>query len=162
MRNLRWLLDPWLFIGSLLFALVLSAILIMVLYTTRSDRSKLAVSTAILKIIAAPTYTLSPQTTQTGSGTPQPTIDQSETSSGEIKVGALVKVSGTGGDGLRMRVSPGLDNEVVFVVKDGDVLRVADGPQMVSNYTWWYLVSIDDENIRGWVVGNFLALSQNP
>lgn len=163
MRNMiRWLLDPWVIVGSLLVAIVLSGTFLLVVYANRATRVNPAVSTAILNKIAAPTFSLSPQTSQSTLGTPPIANPLSTTSSEEIKIGTLVQVSGTGGDGLRIRVSPGLGNDVIFVVKDGDVFRVSDGPQEASGYTWWYLISTLDDNIRGWGVGNFLVISHNP
>jgi hypothetical protein len=159
---IRWLLDPWVIVGSLLVAFVLSSTFLLFVYATRAARVNPVVSIAILNKIAAPTFSLFPQTSQSTSGTPPIENPLSTISSGEIHVGIQVQVSGTGGDGLRMRVSPGLGNDVLFVAKDGEIFRVSDGPQEASGYTWWYLVSSLDDTVRGWVVGNFLVVSQNP
>ena len=43
-----------------------------------------------------------------------------------------------------------------------EIFLVADGPQQVDNYTWWYLVGPFDESRHGWAVANFLRVVQNP
>jgi hypothetical protein len=159
---IHWLLDPWVIVGSLMVAFVLSAIFFLFVNSTRYAQPNRPISTAILKIIAAPTFLPSTQTSQTISDTLAVENSKLTPSHGDIKNGIVVQVTGTGGDGLRMRVSPGLEYDVVFVAKDGDIFRVADGPQEGSGYTWWYLISPLDDSIRGWVVVNFLSVYQSP
>jgi hypothetical protein len=77
-------------------------------------------------------------------------------------VGAFVQVTGTSGDGLRLRAEPGLIGEVRFLGLESEVFQVKDGPRQVDEYTWWFLAAPYDESVQGWAVGNFLALAQNP
>lgn len=77
-------------------------------------------------------------------------------------MGAFVQVSGTGGDGLRLRAEPSLDGEVRFLGLESEVFRVEDGPEEVDGYTWWYMVAPYDDSVNGWGVSNFLAVVQNP
>ncbi|HZD55175.1 MAG TPA: hypothetical protein VE136_00510, partial [Anaerolineales bacterium] len=82
--------------------------------------------------------------------------------SGEVAIGAYVQITGTGGDGLRLRTGPGLSNEVRFLGLESEVFEVRDGPQEADGYTWWYLVAPFDETRNGWAVSGFLSVVQNP
>ena len=79
-----------------------------------------------------------------------------------IAVGAYVQISGTGGDGLRLRTDPGLDSEVRILGAESEVFQVEDGPKDVDGFTWWYLVGPYDASRRGWAVSNYLSVVQNP
>lgn len=81
---------------------------------------------------------------------------------GDIDTGAYVQVTGTGGDGLRIRSQPGLAGEVKFLGLEAEVFLVQDGPQQVDGYTWWFLVAPYDETVQGWAVANYLQTVQNP
>jgi hypothetical protein len=81
---------------------------------------------------------------------------------GVIAVGAYVQITGTGGDGLRLRTDPGLNSEVRLLGAEAEVFQVNEGPQEADGYTWWYLVGPYDSSRRGWAVANFLAIVQNP
>jgi hypothetical protein len=81
---------------------------------------------------------------------------------GVIAKGALVQISGTGGDGLRVRSEPGLQGEVLFVALEAEVFQVVDGPRQGDGFTWWYLAALYDNSLSGWAVANFLEVIQNP
>jgi hypothetical protein len=75
---------------------------------------------------------------------------------------AYVQISGTGGDGLRLRVEPGLKSEVRILGAEDEVFEVKDGPREADGFTWWYLVGPYDQTRRGWAVSNYLQVVQNP
>ncbi len=79
-----------------------------------------------------------------------------------ITVGAYVQISGTEGEGLRVRSAPGLSADPIFLAYDEEVFEVRDGPQDADGYTWWYLVAPYDETRAGWAAANFLALIPPP
>ena len=81
---------------------------------------------------------------------------------GVIATGAYVQITGTGGDGLRLRTEPGLNADVRILGAEAEVFLVQDGPRQVDGYTWWYLVGPYDSTRRGWAVSNYLAVVQNP
>jgi len=114
---------------------------------------------ADLTIIPAPTST--PNTVPTATldpllaGTPTLLPD-------EIGVGGYVQITGTDGDGLRLRALPGLDGEPVFLGDDEEVFQVRDGPQDADGYTWWYLAAPYDETRVGWAAADFLAPIPSP
>jgi hypothetical protein len=77
-------------------------------------------------------------------------------------VGAYVQITGTGGDGLRLRADPGLDGEVRFLALESEMFQVMDGPRQEGDYSWWFLVAPYDEKVKGWAVANYLTIVQNP
>jgi len=112
---------------------------------------------------ATPAVTIIPAPTMTPTLIP-PTVVPSPTPTtifflpeGMIGVGAYVKVTGTGGAGLRMRAEPGLDSQVNFTALDSEVFLVIDGPVEADGYTWWNLEAPYDENRNGWSAGDFLT-----
>lgn len=79
-----------------------------------------------------------------------------------IGITAYVQVSGTDGEGIRVRAAPGLASDTVFFAGESEVFVVRDGPQTADNYTWWYLVTPYDNNRAGWAAGNFLVVIPAP
>jgi hypothetical protein len=77
--------------------------------------------------------------------------------------GTLVEINGTGGDGLRLREKPGLNENVRFVALESEVFLIKDGPQEAGDYTWWLLEAPYDSKIQGWGVANYLTpVTQDP
>ncbi len=112
---------------------------------------------AAITILPAPTSTPSP--------TPMPalTVTPSPAAPGQgIAIGAYVQISGTGGQGLRLRAAPGLDGALLFLGYDAEVYQVRDGPRQADGYTWWYLVAPYDEGRAGWAAADFLTVLSTP
>jgi len=159
--NLPEWLNIYVIIGSLALGILFLCIAAGILMVTAQENSA-AQSTAILEVIYAATAT------QTSiSATPQ--TEQAETSQippspppGTIAVGAHVQVTGTGGDGLRLRIEPSLDGQILMLGSEAEVFRVHEGPREADGYTWWYLVGPFDESRYGWAVANFLVVVQGP
>jgi hypothetical protein len=141
------------FLGSLLTYLMLS----------RPGTTSPPYSTAVIAVIPAPTSTAIPTSTPL----PTPTVPSNIPPSplpGTIGISAYVQITGTGGDGLRLRSDAGLNNPVAFLGLESEVFLVIDGPIDADGYTWWQLESIYDEGLKrqGWAVANYLAPIQNP
>jgi hypothetical protein len=81
---------------------------------------------------------------------------------GTNTIGSLVQVAGTGGDGLRLRVEPGLEEQVRFLGIEAEVFEVVDGPVELDGFVWYLLMTPIDEARRGWAVSNYLVTVQNP
>jgi len=114
---------------------------------------------ADLTMIPAPTSTPPPAPTLT----PDPLQVGTPTApAGTIAVGVYVQITGTGGDGLRLRSAPGLTGELLFLGEDAEVFLVRDGPQEANGYTWWRLVAPYDESRAGWAASNFLSVVPPP
>jgi hypothetical protein len=113
---------------------------------------------ADLTLIPAPTST--PPTTPTL--TPDPLVGTPTAPAGVIAVGVYVQITGTGGDGLRLRSAPSLTGEQLFLGEDAEVFQVRDGPKEANGYTWWYLVAPYDESRAGWAAAKFLSVVPPP
>ncbi len=157
----RWL-TPWTIFGAFLVAALLIALSLVIFGWWRTPSpSDPGVVLAALTVIPAPTSTPSPAPT----ATVNPFADVVLTSTprpGEIRVGGYVQVSGTEGEGLRIRAAPGLDATPLFLGFDSEVFQVRDGPQMADGYTWWYLVAIYGEARAGWAAADFLEAIPSP
>jgi hypothetical protein len=81
---------------------------------------------------------------------------------GTIALNTYVQISGTDGDGLRLRSSPALSSDPLFLGYDSEVFLVADGPRQADGYTWWYLTAPYDQTRSGWAVVNYLSFVPSP
>jgi hypothetical protein len=155
-------LTPWVIILAVVLAVLLFVGSASLLWSNRPESVALAPATAVITVIPAPTATL-PGSTPTAAQIATPT--PSETPSplpGSIALGAYVQITGTGGDGLRLRNGPSLNGEVRFLGLEAEVFLVQDGPIEANDYTWWYLVAPYDEKREGWAVAPYLETIQNP
>ena len=137
-------------IGMLFVALVLLAVTFLFVNWTRPGSIPGEPGTAMVNIVQAPTETPVPVTP---TDSVNPTVQLAE---GEIFQGGNVQISGTGGDGLRLRYTPGLESNVRLLGAEGEIFMVMDGPEEVDGYTWWYLENPEDRSRRGWAVAEFL------
>jgi hypothetical protein len=108
-------------------------------------------------VIPAPSVTI-PVILPTVTIAPNVTVVPTPVPSGEMGIGAYVQISGTGGDGLRLRAGPGTANPPLFLGMESEVFQVRDGPKESDGFTWWYLVAPYDENRNGWAVQNYLSV----
>lgn len=110
--------------------------------------------------------TMIPAPTHTPNVTPLPTVDPNlvtpTLAPNTIGISGYVQISGTEGEGLRIRSAPGLTGETVFFGEEAEVFVVRDGPQTVDGYTWWYLVAPYDETRAGWAAADFLVVVPSP
>jgi hypothetical protein len=160
MRNTRGLFNLWVVLGALGITLLLCLISYFGMGMRRSGQDgQTGFQPADLTVIPGPTSTPDVQPTATLDpllvGTPTP-------EAGVIAIGGYVQISGTEGEGLRMRSAPGLDSELLFLGYDAEVFEVRDGPQEVDGYTWWYLVAPYDENRAGWAASDYLSVVPGP
>jgi hypothetical protein len=110
--------------------------------------------------------TLIPGPTSTPRILPTPTFDPAQGTAtplpGEIALYGYVQITGTAGDGLRVRAAPGLDGEPLFLGFDTELFQITDGPQEADGYTWWYLLAPYDETRSGWAAADFLEYVEAP
>jgi hypothetical protein len=132
-----------------------------VAWLTRPPTTQTVVATAVLQVIHAATSTPTGSPASAG-GPAAPGEDLPTPPPGVIAPGAYVQVTGTGGDGLRLRDAAGLNGKVILVGSEAEVFRVQEGPQELDGYTWWYLVGPFDDQRRGWAVVNYLQVVQKP
>jgi hypothetical protein len=146
-----------LIIIAIIFGVVLLLAFIGLLTLTRTRTPQNTKPTAIITLIQFPTGTIQPPTTSpTPFDEPVPT-SVPPSPQGTITLGGYVEVSGTGGDGLRLRSEAGINSDVRILAAEKEVFQVQDGPAEIDGYTWWYLVGLTDSSQRGWAVSNYLV-----
>jgi len=161
-RNVLWryILSPWVIGGTLLVGVMMLCATLAMMLATRPARPSESAATAIVHVIPIPSATPTPlPATPTPETTPTQPLPPA---SGNIVVGAFVQVTGTGGDGVRLRSEPGLSGEVRFLGLEAEVFQVNDGPRQSDGYTWWFLVAPYDASVQGWAVANYLNVVQRP
>ena len=155
--TVQQLFNRWVILGALIFAgLLLLITAASIGLTSPRQNSPVGFAPAYLTVI--------PASTVTSSAPPTATIDPfapSPTPTG-LAVGNYAQISGTEGQGLRIRAKPGLDGEFVFLGYDSEVFIIKDGPQTVDGYTWWYLAAPYDETRAGWAAADFLTFIPAP
>ena len=161
-KFVRFFLNPRLVFGAIGIGVALLIATLLLLSWTRTPSIPGSGGTAVITVIDLPTATpVLPTATPTEVATPPPT-GLPLPPPGDIAKDAYVQVTGTGGDGLRLRAGPGLDRDVRLLGVEDEVFLVQDGPQQADNFTWWFLVGPFDEARQGWAVANFLRVVQNP
>ncbi len=162
LRTLKLYLNLKIILAVIFVALVVFAVLVGVLWSSRGKMGSQLPATAMLSIIDAPTETpIMPAYTPTLSITPTPT-QAPPVQSGIISIGNYVQVSGTGGEGLRLHQNAGISSEVRYIAIESEVFMVKDGPIDADGYTWWLLQDPYSEGASGWGAANYLAVMQNP
>jgi len=155
--NVRELVNKWVILGALAFAGLLLLITAVAIGLTSARRnSEVGFVPANVTVIPAPTGT--------SGAPPTPTIDPfaSPTSPTGIAIGNYVQITGTEGQGLRIRAEPGLGGEFQFLAYDSEVFVVQEGPREVDGYVWWYLVAPYDDTRVGWAAAYFLTYIPEP
>lgn len=155
----QWLakrINLWVILGSVLVAVGLIVLLGLIIFFMPAPVSRAELSQVSLTVIVAPTPTLSPTPI---SATVTPTVPASVDG---ISIGSYVQITGTEGEGLKLRSGPGTDSPMRFVGMDDEVFQVKDGPKQANNYTWWYLVAPYDPSRSGWAASQFFKVVSGP
>jgi hypothetical protein len=158
LRNIQNLLNFWVIIGAIALGLGLTVIAFLVFqfFPSSGKANSLQEPTAILDIIYAATLTpTEPQSVQTATPTAIMNVLPPEE---EIVIGDNIEISGTSGDGLRIRKDPGLGGQVLFIASESERFQITEGPVDLDGYTWWYLIGLEDQERKGWGVANFLSV----
>ena len=151
-------LNLWVILGALAVCSCLLAVtLVSIGWTSPRLSPDVGFAPADLTMIPPPTHTPRVPPTATFDPNATPTL-----AAGQISISGYVQITGTEGEGLRLRAAPGLAGEDLFLGFDEEVFQVRDGPQQVDGYTWWYLVAPYDETRAGWAAADFLAVVQAP
>jgi hypothetical protein len=70
--------------------------------------------------------------------------------------GEQVVVTGTQGQGLRVRDYPSLGSSILFLADEDENFVILGGPVDADEYRWWFFESDTDDSRRGWGVENYL------
>jgi len=155
--NVRQLFNRWVILGALGFAgLLILITAISIGLTSSPQTADVGFAPADVTVIAAPTVT--------SSAPPTPTIDPFAPTVAPtgIALGNYVQITGTDGEGLRIRSEPGLNSNPEFLGFDSEVFIVQDGPRTVDGFVWWYLVAPYDQSRAGWAASDFLSYIPAP
>ena len=79
-----------------------------------------------------------------------------------IQVDGYVRITGTEGEGLRLRRDPSLDADIIYLGLEGEIFLVRTGPVDQDGYIWWELEAPLNASRRGWAVSLFLEFAQSP
>lgn len=120
-----------------------------------------AAPTTVVTVIANPSSTATLTPSPTATATQVPTVTSTPPAAGDLVIGELVSVVGTGDDGLRLRSEPGLEGTILLLAFENEVFDVSQGPVEADGYVWWYLVNPYDESKTGWGASNFLRPVDN-
>jgi len=155
--DIRQLFNKWVILGALILAGLLTLITALSIgWGGPPQASDVGFAPANLTMIVAPTATSDvPPTATVDPFAPSPTPTG-------LAVGSYAQITGTGGEGLRIRSEPGLTGEPVFLGFDSEVFLVQDGPREADGYTWWYLVAPYDDARAGWAASDFLTYIPAP
>ncbi len=153
------IINRWVILGAVVIGLLLLIFSLMIGFGfTAPEQNAPDLQVAEITLIPGPTST--PRIV------PTPTLDPAMATAtpipGEIAIYGYVQISGTGGDGLRVRSEPGLAGEQLFLGFDTELFQVTDGPVESDGYTWWYLLAPYDPTRSGWAVADFLEVVETP
>jgi len=77
---------------------------------------------------------------------------------GVFAAGYTVKIFNTGGDGLRIRLEPGLNSQPLFLGVEGEEFRIIEGPNISDNKVWWMIEAANDPSRAGWAAQDYLMI----
>ncbi len=156
--NFGNLLNRWTVLGALGVSTALCILFALWVWWTQPPApAPFAPASANLTLIPAPTATPTPAPTPTPDPGLLPTPDPNG-----IAVGGYVQITGTDGQGLRIRSDPGLSSTPLFLGFDTEAFEVRDGPEVVDGFTWWYIVAPFDQARAGWAASAYLATIPPP
>lgn len=112
-----------------------------------------------LTVIPLPSATATPMSTNppTTAPTPAETAPPDASGARPFRPGELVLISGTGGEGLRLREAPSLNAAVRLVALESEVFEVIEGPVAADGYHWWRVTNPYDRSKEGWAADRFLV-----
>ena len=155
-------LPPWALLAIFVGIVILLCIgLVLIIQAIRNDDEDSLTPSPVATSEVSPSATLE-LLTPTSDITPTATVvltvgtPPATTPPTEIRPGALVVVTGTGGAGLRLREQATTNAAVVTTVKDDTVVTVLEGPQDANGYSWWKVRTPD--GAEGWGAADWLVL----
>lgn len=152
------IINPWVIAGSVLIAALLLTVSFLAAGNLTASEQASYAGDALITIIPVPTYTPTPVPTRTIVPVEIPTA----TPESGIQIDGFVQISGTEGEGLRIREEPSLGAQVAYVGLEGEIFSVIGGPVEGDGYLWWQLEAPLNNTRQGWAVSNYLKPAQGP
>ena len=150
-------INGWVILGALFFAALLTLITTaMIGWIGPRPSTNVGFVPADLTVIAASTATSNAPATAT-----LDPFAPTATPTG-LALGNYVQITGTSGEGLRIRSSPSLNADAAFLGYDSEVFVIKDGPRAADGYVWWYLVAPYDDTRAGWAAADYLSYIPAP
>jgi hypothetical protein len=140
-------------VASIFLGLITATLCIGSLFVFRPAEGNIGPN-AVFTVIPAPTATVILPT----EALPTPSLSPAELETGKIQIDTIVKINGTEGDGLRLRMEAGVSAAPIYLGKEGEEFLVIDGPQRVDGFNWWKLKSEKDGGRTGWAAADYLAV----
>jgi uncharacterized protein YraI len=75
-------------------------------------------------------------------------------------VDTYAKVAGTGIFGLRLRSGPGENFITWRILPEGEIVKIAGGPEEVDGVVWWR--AVDQTGMVGWAAEQYLVPVEPP
>jgi hypothetical protein len=149
------IINPWVIGG----AVVIASILLVLSFYAAGGLLPPATGSyaggANITVIPLPTFTNTPIPTAAPATPTEETFEQ-------IQQGGFAQISGTEGEGLRLRRDPSLNGEIIYLGLEGEIFQVVGGPEEQDGYLWWKLTAPLNESRSGWAVSNYLEPVQGP
>lgn len=155
---MKKILNPWVIAGTVLVG---SLLLVAAYFSSGGvfpEFGEPYQGGAEILVIPVPTATQTPQPTMTPVILPSPTEERND----EIQEGGYVQISGTEGEGLRLRIEPSLTGEIAYLGVEGEIFLVKGGPVEGDGYLWWQIEAPLNASRQGWVVSDYLRPAQSP
>jgi len=141
-----------LIIGFIITILVLFAVFTLLIFLPNQQKT----DDNIALITVIPAFTSTPVVGLTIVPTPTVEITETIVNNYKFQLGEFVQITGTSGEGLRLRSEPGRSFSVNFIGLDAEVFEVIDGPVEADGFIWWYLEAPYDKTRNGWSVDEYL------
>lgn len=155
---MKKILNPWVIGGAVVFA---SLLLLLAFYAAGGwvpEDLEPYQGGAEIVVIPAPTATPTSRPTNTPQMIPSPTSAAAD----GIQLGGYVQISGTEGEGLRLRREPSLSGVIIYLGLEGEIFLVKGGPVVEDGYQWWELEAPLNAARQGWTVADYLQPAQSP
>lgn len=102
------------------------------------------------------------QPTNTPRPTPRPTLTQivpTPTPAPTLQPNGYAVVSGLDGSVLRARSQPGTSAAIQTRFREGQTVRILEGPQSADNLEWW---RVEADGVSGWAAAPYLTPIEPP
>lgn len=98
--------------------------------------------------------------TRTPRPTPRPTLPPpTPTPEPTLRADGFAVVTGTEGAALRARTRPGTDTNVQTRFREGQIVKIIEGPQSADDLEWW---RIEADGVSGWAAAPYLKPVEDP
>ena len=79
-----------------------------------------------------------------------------------FQINEYVQITGTDGEGLRIRSGAGRNFRVNFIGLDSELFKIIEGPIENDDYIWWHIEAPYDTSRNGWCVQKYLTQVETP